>query len=601
MRFPALRRLACFLALSGIMMASRPAVSATYYVDAKLGLDSRDGSTLEKAFRSIQPAVARLKPGDVLLVAPGVYFEHITMTCRGTPAQPITIKSAGGAARTIITGADREIRERKVIWELEDPDLGLYVLPFDGEGTPSRVLYDGVDLYPYTTLELLKTFTIGKKGQPAPSHGFTYDRASRKLYVRLKADGKYGPADPNQHTMCVAPPAGAGLNGADCTKPSHANITIPGEGASACVVIDGFTFETPGVAGVNTAASDVTVRNCIFLGCRAGVGGNAVSAMMTNGYQGCANQVSVTNCTYAQAPCYDDGVETLARDGSLSQRKGQYSIGLILRAGKNWDVGHCAIRDSYKAISAAGVEFSSGLRLHDNLVERILDNAIEMENHAEKMSIARNVIRNCFSPVSWQPADGKPWPGPIFFHQNIIYGTDEFSSLFQYLPISQTIALPPVFRIGSADVAKQYGKLYVPEIPDPGLLFFNNTVFWNRGALFLTHVRSNNPEKIRFYNNILVTGLNLPNESPSQLSFPEFVGNLCVATPPAGLDDQMLRQGYAEIGMKNPIAGEFQLMPGSRAIGKAVPVPGSEIPCRDIGALQQGETWYPLTNAGCAR
>lgn len=51
---------------------------------------------------------------------------------------------------------------------------------------------------------------------------------------------------------------------------------------------------------------------------------------------------------------------------------------------------------------------------------------------------------------------------------------------------------------------------------------------------------------------------------------------------------------YTQIGFSNPAAFDFSVAAGSPALGKAVPVPGTHLRFKDIGAVQHGDTWYPL-------
>ena len=75
-----------------------------YYVDAKAARPG-DGSR-EKPFTAIQQAASIARPGDEVLVLPGVYRESVSPVYGGTPEARITYRSVekGGA---VITGAER--------------------------------------------------------------------------------------------------------------------------------------------------------------------------------------------------------------------------------------------------------------------------------------------------------------------------------------------------------------------------------------------------------------------------------------------------------------------------------------------------------------
>ena len=74
------------------------------YVDVRAG---RDGNGTEKMpFRRIDEAAKVAKPGDTVLVAPGVYREYVDPIFAGEPDARITYKSTEPLA-AVITGAER--------------------------------------------------------------------------------------------------------------------------------------------------------------------------------------------------------------------------------------------------------------------------------------------------------------------------------------------------------------------------------------------------------------------------------------------------------------------------------------------------------------
>ena len=73
------------------------------YVDAKAG---RDGNgTKEMPFKHINSAAKIAKPGDEVLVAPGVYREYVDPQNAGTPDARITYRSTEPLG-AVITGAE---------------------------------------------------------------------------------------------------------------------------------------------------------------------------------------------------------------------------------------------------------------------------------------------------------------------------------------------------------------------------------------------------------------------------------------------------------------------------------------------------------------
>lgn len=92
-----------------------------YYVNAK-ARRSGDGSA-ERPFKTITEASNLAKPGDEVLVFPGVYREYVDPKCGGTEDKRIVYRSIK-PREAIITGA-----ERVKNWKPYQKDVWLSVIP----------------------------------------------------------------------------------------------------------------------------------------------------------------------------------------------------------------------------------------------------------------------------------------------------------------------------------------------------------------------------------------------------------------------------------------------------------------------------------------
>jgi hypothetical protein len=78
----------------------------TLYVSPN-GSDSAAGTSPATALATIQEAAHRSGPGDLVLVAPGVYRERVDVTRPGTATQPIVFRATGPGV--VVDGADATI------------------------------------------------------------------------------------------------------------------------------------------------------------------------------------------------------------------------------------------------------------------------------------------------------------------------------------------------------------------------------------------------------------------------------------------------------------------------------------------------------------
>lgn len=594
-----------------ILCIGSQAYGSTWYVSAASGSDNAVGLSSTKSFKTIQKACQVVQAGDTVVVFPGVYFGPIELKRAGTLKSPIVFKTDAVAKnRVVVTNADPRVRAGKVPWTLENEAQRLYSIPFDY--MPVRGLYDDVDLLPYPTLEGLKTFMLSAK-MPGPRHGFAFDAQAKKLYVRLHPDGKYGSTDPNHHRMSFAPVAGRGDKGEHLDQPRNYAWGVLTEGP-AHVVLDGFTFESAGVTGIYIRGSQATVRNCWFFGCRFGVAGGATS---DNDHWSTDNVV-VEYCYYTQFPAFGDLEETLAKYGSSQRRaavdrffwfgrKGvegaipdayEYETGMTLGMGAGWILRHNHLYECFDGLSHLSMSWSSGAQIYQNRFERMVDNAIETENHAANVHIHDNEIVDAFMPISWQPLGGTPWPGPIYIYRNIVYNTPAASALWRKVEYPEA-----AFKLGAHNNNwKPYNKQMtgVPQnavsVPGNGFLVYNNTVFMP-GAHFLERVNGTASRKLlgfHFFNNIFVTepamnkGAPLATDIGLELDYNIFSSSLPVMESQSRIlagPHGLVLDDPAEIGFADMTNHRFGLKPDSPAVGVGIVKPNAPESSSTLGAI----------------
>lgn len=615
--FTALRPLPVLLAFA---LAATSLSAATWHVDARSGDDSADGRSSSAALRTIQAAADRVAPGDVVLVVPGVYHESVTITRRGTADAPITFRAADPRpGAVVVTGAAPDIRAGRATWELVDADLHLYRTRH-ADGWPARVLYDNTDLYPYAGLDRLKTFAI--HGAPGPRHGYFYDADGGWLYLRLNPRHASRGLDPASYIIAVAPPTGDGFEGTLVTRPAHFNFGIPGEGP-AHIVIEGFTFETPGVAGVYTEAGHVTVRDAWFYGCRTAVCGNYREAMHDpdRGYvfknlrhdvaslDRVAGDVTLARVFFTQFPTFGDILDCIQRlpadlpagragrtpryvamwhrksvGNGLPSEHFKYEIGVACRIGRGWTIEDSVIVDAFEGLSCHAVAGSENLVVRRNLFARLTDNAVETEDWARGMQVTDNVILDVMEPFSWQPLRGLPWPTDIVFSRNIIANTPEHSDAW-----AKVLPGRGAFKIG-APLSNWTSLPWMADVPRSplslgggGIEISHNLVWFPGGRLFtLLGDRKTAIPDIRLHDNLLAAD-RLSTAGTGQAEMSErhftFARNLSLPTrenlPGPGLiaagEGGEISEHAPAAGLPHASAFDFQTAPNSPASRLRIP------------------------------
>ena len=567
--------------------------ASDYYVDSSY-TGVGDGS-LEKPFSSIQSAADIVNPGDVVTVKKGIYYESVDFKRTGTAEKPIVFKAEDSSLNAVtVTGADKNIREGNAVWTLEDAEKQLYSVPFDYQ--MSKVLCNGANLMAYRGVNSLKKFiAVGSAGSSGEymrgaEHGFYYDKAQKKLYVRLNESFcKNGSLNPKDNLICVSgreyntdvplyiDGKAAVTDQNDGIGDGSYNFGVISEDKPAYITFYGFTFETPGFTGVYIRSTNVTVSNCWFRGCAAGVSGGARHKY--DAYN--SSDITVEYCDFTHFPVFEDGINIIEKFGdhlkntpnaatvfnwqTKGTTRGRIDFehgGFVSRAGDRWTIRNNHISETLDGLSYywtymyyewdgdAGryrLKSSGGHKVYNNKFENCVDNAIELEYGAHDVEIYGNLFLNTMlGSISWQPGTVLPMPTNITLHHNIFYNEEDINRLY----VTKMATTSSFFKSGvrkgliaeNAWLADKYyyyieWKGYNPKgirLEDKGLVFYNNTIINPMGKFEKSSgvigAASGNGVKdgdanVHFTNNIILTmpglGENLREEYGISESLPE--------------------------------------------------------------------------------
>lgn len=187
-----MKLLPCSLLLVSLLCTAPTLKSAEYFV-APGGNDSKNGSTKEQAFATLQKGLEALSPGDTLTITPGEYFGSAQRTGLGS-AEKDTLIRAEIPGTVLLRGDVRAPIFKKVA----DKQF-VYVADFDGE------------VQAVNEVDTLSRFT-----PPVPSAndlefmpgGYFYDPGEKKLYI---STSDLQPPDQHTYTISVTPQSGVTL------------------------------------------------------------------------------------------------------------------------------------------------------------------------------------------------------------------------------------------------------------------------------------------------------------------------------------------------------------------------------------------------------
>lgn len=170
-----------------------------------------DGATEKTAFSSIGKAAASLKPGDVLTILPGTYFESVTARVSGTPEAPIVIRAKRPG--TVLLRGDVDAPRFRLVEGLRYT----YCADF-------RPRVEGV--VERSTRRIYEPMLSAAEVELTPA-SFCQDSQAGRLYVHASDS-----ANPDWHALGLSVTNGFGLL-----------LTPPGGSATVHdVVIDGLSF-----------------------------------------------------------------------------------------------------------------------------------------------------------------------------------------------------------------------------------------------------------------------------------------------------------------------------------------------------------------------
>jgi DNA-binding winged helix-turn-helix (wHTH) protein len=506
------------------------------------GRDTNSGTSPETPLRTIQRAADLARPGDVVLIQPGVYRESVRVRKSGTRLQPLVFRGAGPGV--ILDGADARVAAG-VAWT----PLGGGLFEHDTGFATTHVTTELGRLFRYASLKDLRTLRVGAPG------GFFAETGH--IYMKF-ADN----SAPSRHTI-------------------HAGRLDRGilVDRQSWVGFDNLEIRHYGGAETGVGIELRECTSCRIWRCRFSE--IARAGIWADGGQGGRiedNAISDTSIT--SWPWHDVNLSHTVNHGIFFGRP----------APRGFVVRHNFVDGTVDGIAPCGSASPAGgptneTDVYDNVLGDVADDAIEAESYCANVRLWGNRINGSLMAISTAPAA----PGPTWILRNIAYG---FGKARGHEVWSASGLKINTFDKVSSGAVFLYHNTFVTDIPrvdaiallEPGEVALvrarNNVLAGTRHALQKT-----NPLYWDGDGNDLYTS--------SSESLVEWLGVQYRDVEAFRRATGQERGGFSAAPLLvDPLGGDFTPKSGSPLVDRGLPIPGINDGFRgrapDVGAIETG-------------
>lgn len=418
-----------------------------YHVDPVRGDDRNDGSRA-KPYKTMQHAVRRLKPGDVLYLRGGVYHEKVYLTRSGTAKAPIVIAAYPGELPVLDGGLREFLDSPAASWEpAKGGAPGEYVSTKTYQGaddrrTPHQFLPAAWE--PMWGIEEQRPIALGNFADSlVPLHGYRNVedlRATNELTPKDRKEGVYcGPGlwfdrETGRIHVRLAHHKLAGLG-----KRAYRGETDPRK--LPLVVAAGFGDDVLRISGIK----HVRIEGLVLRGATGSPmihvsGSEAVHLDHLTVYGGfpalllnASKNVRVTHSAFRGLAAPWSGRAHMKYRGTAS-----YQVVLQNNQPVNEDVefAHCEFTDDH---DFAFLRYAKGLRFHHNFVDNFNDDGLECgpKLRWHSFQIHHNRIGACLGVFQQHELDKDESPlthdagSGMYVYRNVF---DQRAGVYYHLP-----------------------------------------------------------------------------------------------------------------------------------------------------------------------
>ena len=425
-----------------------------FYVDPVKGSDEASG-TAEQPWRTLQASLPKLKPGDTLYLAGGVYHENVYCAIQGSEEKPITIRSRPGELAILDGGLPEFQQSPGTAWE---------PVGNNGEYRSSRRYPNirdvvglfgdsNVGLQTYWHAEDLRSSVETLTGDPENKYGegflycgpgIWYDRKTGYIHARLahthfthpRVVNYQGETDPRKLPLVISPFNSTPLFIDLGSHLRFQDLVIRGGGLNTVVMRFGIdiTFEHVTIFGGTYGLRSKNSGPVRFL--HSAIYGG----IPPWGFYG-------ENALRARHPAYSDpftsgepikGERNIARltNHALMVLEGfEESDVFAFPFNNRWEIAYSEFADGHDGIYPNGYD----IRVHHNWFGDIQDDAIYLSSPtrgvSDQMHIYRNMIVGCTSAFGCHGRGGPS--GTIYVYGNLVDARDNYSGRWRTHQLSE--------------------------------------------------------------------------------------------------------------------------------------------------------------------
>jgi hypothetical protein len=382
--------------------------SVAYYVSPN-GSDSNSG-TLDSPWQTLEYALGKLSPGDVLNLRGGIYYEHeIKVDLQGTPSAPITIRSYPGE-RAVIDGGVPDFKNTpNSEWELVDSNTHLYrsrrIFLEGFDFVRAWLVNDDVQLVEYDSAENLESVNYGPlNGLESFYMGPGLQlRSDGRIYIRLV----YNPNDLTDASGNPIAPTPIDIN------PNHNKLAV--SFSNYVFLLDGASYLRFEDVDFSHAQYILDVRNgshdIVLNGCHLNYGNQGIVIRDNTPDWG------IYNCEFSNGiPDYVYWTDVKNRDQDVTEAYPEFQSAAISGSMQGFYIHHNLFRNTFDGLKVE--DGTTNTRITANVFKRIRDDSINLSKAISNVEVAHNMLWHVMGGIAILSSDGAS--GQVYIHHNVI-------------------------------------------------------------------------------------------------------------------------------------------------------------------------------------